>query len=169
MDLVCIGKFIAELRKEKGLTQEQLGEELGVTNKTISRWETGTYLPPADALLAMSKMFEVSINELLNGKRLTEEEYKKAAEENLTQIIKESSFSLKEKIAYYKKKWRKEHRASMCFWGLCIILGFAAGIILKQPLAVYGAIAVFIVGHGWTNNAMMAYVENNAYDGTGKQ
>ncbi len=74
MDLVCIGKFIAELRKEKGLTQEQLG----VTNKTILRWETGTYLPPADALLAMSKMFEVSINELLNGKRLTEEEYKKS-------------------------------------------------------------------------------------------
>lgn len=58
MDLICIGKFIAELRKEKGLTQEQLGEKLGVTNKTISRWETGVYLPSADALLAMSKMVE---------------------------------------------------------------------------------------------------------------
>ena len=50
MNLVQIGKFISGLRKEQGLTQEQLGEKIGVTNKTISRWETGTYLPPADAL-----------------------------------------------------------------------------------------------------------------------
>ena len=46
MDLQKTGKFISNLRKEKGLTQEQLGEKLGVTNKTVSRWETGTYLPP---------------------------------------------------------------------------------------------------------------------------
>ena len=44
MDLVRIGKFIAQLRKEQALSQEKLGEALGVTNKTISRWETGTYL-----------------------------------------------------------------------------------------------------------------------------
>lgn len=55
------------------------------------------------------------------------------------------------------------------FLGIMYYIGICRGIILKQPLAVYGAIAVFIVGHGWTNNAMMAYVENNAYDGTGKQ
>ena len=52
MDLINTGKFIADLRKEKGLTQAQLGERIGVTNKTTSRWETGVYLPPADALLA---------------------------------------------------------------------------------------------------------------------
>ena len=51
MDLVQIGKFIAQLRKERELSQEKLGEILGVTNKTISRWETGTYLPPAEMLL----------------------------------------------------------------------------------------------------------------------
>jgi len=65
VDLIQIGKFIAQLRKEQGLTQEQLGKKTGVTNKTVSRWETGTYLPPADALLAMSELFEVSINEIL--------------------------------------------------------------------------------------------------------
>lgn len=172
MNLVYIGKFIAKLRKEKGLTQEQLGEQLGVTNKTISRWETGLYLPPADALLAMSEMFGVSINEILNGNRLTEEEYKRAAEENLTQIIKEqekeSSFSLKDKVEFYKKKWLREHRLVLCICGLCIIGGFVSGIVLKQPLAVYGAILMFVVGHGWRNNTMMAYIENHAYDGTGK-
>lgn len=45
MDLVQIGKFIAELRKDQKLTQEQLGEKIGVTNKTVSRWENGNYLP----------------------------------------------------------------------------------------------------------------------------
>ncbi len=55
MDLVQIGKFIAELRKEQKLTQEQFGEKIGVTNKTVSRWENGNYLPPADALLSRQK------------------------------------------------------------------------------------------------------------------
>ena len=54
MELTKIGQFIAELRKEHGYTQEQLGDKIGVTNKTISRWETGMYLPPADTLLMIS-------------------------------------------------------------------------------------------------------------------
>lgn len=57
MDLLQIGKFIAELRKEQKFTQEQLGEKMGVTNKTVSRWENGNYLPSADMLLAMSRLF----------------------------------------------------------------------------------------------------------------
>ena len=124
MDLIKIGKFIAELRKEKGLTQEQLGDKIGVTNKTISRWETGTYLPPADAMLAMGEVFNVSVNEILSGSRLTESEYKKAAEENLMQTIKASSFSLKDKVEFFKKKWLKEHIAIMVFIGICIIAVF---------------------------------------------
>ena len=79
VELTQIGKFIADLRKEHGFTQEQLGDKIGVTNKTISRWETGAYLPPADALLALSELFGVSINEILSGKRLSKEEYKEAA------------------------------------------------------------------------------------------
>ena len=50
MDTIKIGRFLKELRKENKLTQEQLGEKLGVTNKTVSRWETGTYLPPVECL-----------------------------------------------------------------------------------------------------------------------
>ncbi len=167
MDLIQIGKFIAELRKEQGLTQEQLGEKVGVTNKTVSRWETGTYLPPADVLLSMSKLFHVSINEILSGKRLSEEEYRAAAEENLTQTIKASSFLLKDKIAFYKKKWLKEHIVIMCCLGLCIIGVFVAGIVLKELLLGYVAIVLLIIGHGWRNNTMMAYVEKNAFYGTG--
>ena len=62
-----IGKFIATLRKYKGLTQEQLGEKLGVTNKTISRWENGNYMPDVEMLSLLSKEFGVSINELISG------------------------------------------------------------------------------------------------------
>lgn len=169
MELTQIGKFIAELRKKHSYTQEQLGEKIGVTNKTISRWETGMYLPPADALLMISELFDVSINEILSGKKLSEEEYKEAAEENLKQTIKASSFSLYEKIAFYKKKWLKEHIAMMVLSGICIIGVFVAGVILAKPLFVSGAIILFAIGHAWRNNTMMTYVEQNAFDGSGKQ
>ena len=168
MDLVQIGKFIAQLRKEHGFSQEKLGEMLGVTNKTISRWETGTYLPPAEMLVSMSNLFHVTINELLSGKRLTQDEYKIAAEENLRQVVKASSFTFKEKVAFYKKKWLKEHIAAMCCWGIGIITVFVMGIILTLPLLVAAAMLLLLVGHAWRNNTMMAYVERNAFDGTGR-
>ena len=167
MDLVHIGKFIAELRKEQELTQEQLGEKIGVTNKTISRWENGNYLPPADVLLAMSQLFDVSINEILSGKRLLAEEYKEAAETNLSQTLKMSSFSLKERIDFYKTKWLKEHIAIMVFIGISIVGVVLAGIISKQGWVIAIAILLLLVAHGWRNNTMMSYVEKNAYDGSG--
>lgn len=167
MDLKNTGKFLAELRKEKGYTQEQLGEKIGVTNKTISRWETGIYLPPADALLALGELFNISINEILSGKRLTETEYKEAAEENLTQTIKASSFSLKDKIEFFKKKWIKEHIAIMVFIGICIIAVLIAGIMVKNIILVSILPMLILIAHIWRNNTMMAYVERNAYDGTG--
>ena len=169
MELTQIGKFIAELRKERGFTQEQLGDKIGVTNKTVSRWETGTYLPPADALLMISELFDVSINEILSGKRLSKEEYIEAAEENLRQTIKASSFSLNEKISYFKKKWLKENIAIMSLWGVCIMGVFIAGVILSKPLFVSGSMLLLVLGHAWRNNTMMTYVEQNAFDGSGRQ
>mgnify|MGYP001070676323 CR=1 FL=1 len=77
MDQIKIGKFIAALRKDKGLTQEQLGEKLGVTNKTISRWENGNYMPDVEMLSLLSKEFGVSINELISGERLWAEDFKR--------------------------------------------------------------------------------------------
>ena len=165
MDLINTGKFIADLRKEKGLTQAQLGERIGVTNKTISRWETGVYLPPADALLALGELFNVSVNEILSGKRLTEADYKEAAEENLTQIIIASSFSLKDRVEFFKKKWLKEHIAIMVFIGICIIAVLIAGIMAKNIILVSITPMLILVAHAWRNNVMMAYVERNAFVG----
>ena len=109
MDLIRIGSFLAELRREKGLTQQALGERLGVTNKTISRWETGCYLPDVEMLSLLSREFGVSINELVAGERLVAEDFKKAADENLVTALDHSTFTLKEKQAFFKKKWRREH------------------------------------------------------------
>ena len=167
MDLINTGKFIADLRKEKGLTQAQLGERIGVTNKTISRWETGVYLPPADALLALGELFNVSVNEILSGKRLTEADYKEAAEENLTQVIIASSFSLKDRVEFLKKKWLKEHIAIMVFIGICIIAVLIAGIVVKNIILVSITPMLILVAHAWRNNTMMAYVERKVYDENG--
>ncbi len=64
MFLQKIGTFLATLRKERHLTQEELSEEIGVTNKTVSRWENENYLPPVEILQIQSKMYDVSINEM---------------------------------------------------------------------------------------------------------
>lgn len=67
MDAKAIGRFLKELRREKGMTQDELGKEIGVTNKTISKWENGNYMPPIDVLMLLSEMYNVSINEILTG------------------------------------------------------------------------------------------------------
>ena len=84
MDTKKIGMFLKELRKQNNMTQEQLGERLGVTNKTVSRWETGNYMPPIECLKRLSDIYIISINEIISGKRLNEENYKMEAEENIT-------------------------------------------------------------------------------------
>ena len=163
MDLIKIGKFISELRNEKGLTQEQLGELLFVSNKTVSRWETGKYLPPADMLMKMSELFSVSINEILSGKRLSESEYYVSAEENLKNVISESSFSLKEKYEYFGKKWLKEHIVLMVLMAIIILSVLILGIVLNNYFIGSISVVLFVVFHAIRNNMMMAYIENNVY------
>ncbi len=88
MDTKKIGIFLKELRNEKGMTQEQLGEKIGVSNKTISRWETGQYMPPVDCLSLLSDIYDISINEILVGERASGDEFTKIAEENITVTLK---------------------------------------------------------------------------------
>lgn len=87
MDTQKIGRFLKELRKENNMTQEQLGERIGVTNKTVSRWETGNYMPPIECLKLLSDIYQISINEILSGEKLDDEKYKEAAEENITTAL----------------------------------------------------------------------------------
>lgn len=166
MDMVKMGSFLAELRKENNLTQAELGEKLGVTNKTISRWETGNYMPPVEMLEELSNMYGMTINELLSGKKLSTEEYKEMAETNIKATLKASAFSLKEKQEFYKKKWLKDHITIMVFIGICIIGVFVAGLLIKESLISYISLLMLVLAHCWRNNTMMTYVEKYAFDGT---
>ena len=89
MDTKKIGIFLKELRNKKGMTQEQLGEMVGVSNKTISRWETGNYMPPVDCLNMLSDIYNISINEILAGERASGDAFTKIAEQNITVSLKE--------------------------------------------------------------------------------
>ncbi len=163
MDQVKIGKFIAKQRKLNGLTQQQLGDMLGVTNKTVSRWENGNYMPDIEMMQLISEALHISINELLSGKILSDTEFRKQADENIVQISKESSFLFSEKKTFWIKKWRKEHI------GLFILLflldiAFVAYAILTERLWLIGFLgAIVLIEYGWQNNQMMIYVENNLY------
>lgn len=163
MNLSEIGSFLKELRKEKNLTQEQLAEKLGITNKTISRWETGTYLPSVEMLQILSEFYDVSINEILCGKKLTTNEYKEAAEENLKSAIEKSSFSLKEKIDFYKKKWLKEHIAFMVILGIIYIFICVIVFLYKNPALIGIMPTCFFIIHCIRYNCMMAYVDRKVY------
>ena len=99
MDMQKIGKFLAELRIEKNLTQDQLGEKIGVTNKTVSRWENGNYLPPVEMLQILSKFYGVGINELLSGERLDEKHYKENAEEYIVADLMKKRKEAKKRLA----------------------------------------------------------------------
>lgn len=166
MDMIKMGNFLAALRKEQGLTQTELGEKLGISNKTVSRWETGTYMPPVEMLQELSLLYGVTINELVSGERLAPEAYQKKAEENILAVLKSSAFTLKDKIAYFKKKWRKDHLWSFILAAL--IWGAVLFILIWQHIEGYiissiaGILAIFL--YGYLNNQMMAYVERNAYD-----
>ena len=83
MDQQKIGLFIASLRKEKNLTQAQLGERLGATNKTVSRWERGNYMPDVSLMRALCDELGISVNELLNGDRLSDDTFRQAADQQL--------------------------------------------------------------------------------------
>ena len=89
MDLIKIGKFIADKRKAKNLTQLQLAERLYVTDRAVSKWECGRSLPDSSIMLALCEELGISVNELLSGEELDMKDYNKQVEENLLNIIKQ--------------------------------------------------------------------------------
>ncbi len=107
MDLDKVGKFIAASRKNKNLTQEELGRRLGVTGKTVSRWENGNYMPDISLLIPLSEELDISVNELLLGKKLD---------------TKESDESLKYTINYSNKKIKNIKKKSIYIFSFLIAL-----------------------------------------------
>lgn len=95
MDQIKIGKFIAEMRKEQNLTQIDLAEKLGISNKTVSKWECGNGMPDYSVMEELCDILQINVNELLSGERLPSKDYTKKAEENMMSLIQESSANQK--------------------------------------------------------------------------
>ena len=92
-----IGKFIANLRKEKNMTQQDLAKKLGVTDRAISKWENGRGLPDYSLLQDLCDTLSISINELFSGEKISKEDYETKAEENMSKLINDN-YSEKKKI-----------------------------------------------------------------------
>ena len=90
------GKFMAEMRRQQNLTQRQLAEQVGVSDKTVSKWETGRSMPDNAILLDVCLILNISVNELLSGEKFTEENYVNKEEQNMIELVRESE--------YHKKK-----------------------------------------------------------------
>lgn len=95
MDQIGTGKFIAALRREKNMTQRELADALGISDKTISKWETGHGLPEVGLMLPLCEILDISVNELLSGQRLTADTYKQKAEENIMALMNEKKINQK--------------------------------------------------------------------------
>ncbi len=163
MDQVKIGKFIAKLRKDNNMTQEQLGEVLGVTNKTISRWENGNYMPNIEMLQLLSQILNVSINELLLGEYILKDDSNEQANHNLVNKIKESSFSFEEQKIFWTNKWQREHISMFVLLTLINIFAIVFIIIKGKIWCLTIMPLIGLIEYAWQNNKMMIYIENQLY------
>ena len=89
MDQVKIGKFIAECRKKNGLTQMQLAEKLNITDRAVSKWETGKAMPDTSIMLELCNILKISVNDLLSGEVVSMDNYNKQLENNLIEMVKQ--------------------------------------------------------------------------------
>jgi transcriptional regulator with XRE-family HTH domain/DNA-directed RNA polymerase subunit RPC12/RpoP len=100
MNQVKIGKFIASKRKEQGLTQLQLAEKLGITDRAVSKWETGKSLPDASLMPELCKLLKITINDLLCGEVVSVENYNEKAEKALLEMVKKEELQNKRLMMY---------------------------------------------------------------------
>ena len=98
MDQIKIGRFIAETRKSKNLTQKQLAEKLSISDKTVSKWECGKGLPDVTIMLDLCEELQITVNDLLTGESVSKIDYQKKAEENMMNLMKENQENKKRMI-----------------------------------------------------------------------
>ena len=150
MDQKKTGGFLKELRKEKCLTQEQVAEKLRVSSRTISRWETGTYMPDISILVDIAELYDVDVREIIDGER---------RQEDMNSEVKETAVKMADYSAMEKKtmlKWiRFMSLAIMIVSGCLIILNIVRGFAIAQDMpSMYIGV---IVGNMINANAIESY------------
>lgn len=133
MEQQKIGSFLKELRKEKNLTQEQLAEKLNVSGRTVSRWETGSNMPDISLLVELAEFYEVSIPEIIDGERKSE---------NMNEEVKDTALKLSDYAEMINLKIRKR-----LFWlTIAGLIGMIAFLVIEAngldtPDSIYEMIA----------------------------
>lgn len=146
MDQIKTGKFISVLRKEKELTQMQLAHILGVSDKTISKWERGAGLPEVSLMLPLCEVLEINVNELLTGEKLTDSEYKKKAEANIMDLVKENRENK-------KRMFQSIVLGTITIIAVCALVAIAAFIetpAIARILVIVFAVLTAVLGIGTT-------------------
>ena len=137
MDLVKIGKFLQKLRKQNGLTQEQLAEQLGVARRTVSRWETGNNMPDLDILVELSDLYSVDLREILSGERKSE---------RMDQELKETVLQ----VADYSNEEKARLLRRMHWLFIAGLVGFAVFLVITllglESTSPYEGIGSFGLG-----------------------
>ena len=142
MDQVKIGQYIKAMRKEKNFTQREVADRLNISEKTVSKWETGNGLPEVSLMLPLCELLEISVNELLSGERLDEKRYFEKAEQNIMSLIEEKAEAKKKLIIAVIIA------AITLLAGLTVIL---LSILLEMELwlrIVLAVIGVVVIGTG---------------------
>lgn len=134
MDQIKIGKFIAQMRKDQGLTQRQLAELLSISDKTVSKWECGKGLPEASLMLPLCEALHMTVNDLLTGEKISPSEYQKNAEENMMGLLKENEEN-------------KKRMALSVICGVITIIAVCALVVIAAflPLPTPARIALLIL------------------------
>lgn len=138
MDMKKIGAFLKSLRKEKGLTQEQLAEVLGVAGRTVSRWETASNMPDLSILIQIAELYDVEVKEILNGER---------KKENTDKEIKETL----KMVADYNKIEKEErikigYRAFYASFLVCAVIFLVQLVWFMDLKFIIGEIVVLLTG-----------------------
>lgn len=139
------GKFIAKLRREKGLTQTELGERLGVGNKTVSRWERGNYMPDLALIPELATELGVSVSELFAAERFAEEDYKRQADAALMEVSRR--FQL-------LKVGRQQLERLSCWQGW--LIGLAVFCLLVGEIPSEGAVRGLCISLGFVATAAIS-------------
>ncbi len=137
MDTLRTGKFIAQIRKEKNMTQRQLADELFISDKTVSKWETGKGMPDVSLMQPLCETLGISVNELLSGERLSDENYRERAEENMVDLISEKHSNIRRFISALAAAL-----ATGAAVGLIIAVIFVGGLETRFRIMLAAAAAV---------------------------
>ena len=151
MDQKKTGGFLKELRREKSLTQEQVAEKLGVSSRTISRWETGAYMPDISILVDIAEMYDVDVREIIDGER---------RQEDMNSEVKETAVKMADYSTMEKKtmlKWIRFMSLSTMIVSVClIILNIVRAFAIARDMpSMYAGV---IIGNLIGANAIVSYI-----------